>query len=188
MQIATVEEILENYDMEIYPVTVVKFLLNRRKILSFFKKASEDGFELKNNIKIDNSDCLDCKGKDFKCRQHTSIERILTAKSVLIDYDTQTLLCKNEIFKMVGNRLVIIYCPHFRLITGEITDVKCKKITPITIEDPTLTTLPNYKFNHFSSKNLMNRNLKCWFNDQFSILTQPFGSNRVFWSLLTNKR
>jgi len=187
-QIST-EKFIEGLGVEIYPITLVKFLLNKRRILSYFNKATSD--EIKVTYKVDSSDCSICKEKaseGFLCRQHTSIERVLSTNEVAYDLDTQTYLYKNEIFRMVGDKLVIVYCPHPKLITGEITDSKVRKINPITVVDPTLTGLPQYeKIKEYLSTHLMDKYLRCWFNNEFSIVTIPADRNRQDWCLVPNR-
>jgi hypothetical protein len=107
---------------------------------------------------------------------------------VVFDLDTNTYFYKNEIFRMVGNRLVIVYCPHTKLIMGDVSDEKVRKVIPITIEDPSITELPKYKnVRKILSSELMDRNMKCWFNNEFSIVTLPDDRNNSNWCLITNK-
>jgi len=191
MKRVSMEKIIEKLDVGVYPITIMKFLLNKKKILSYFAKAVNKDFEIRTKYKVDNLDCPSCKEKESEnilCRQHTSISRVLDAKSVAFDLDTNTYFCKNEIFRMVGNRLVIIYCPHPKLITGDITDSKVRKISPITIEDENLTELPNYEIvREFISSQLMEQYIKCWFNNEFSLVTIPEDRNFSNWCLTANK-
>jgi len=173
-----------------YPITLIKFLLNKRKILSYFNKAGTDKFQIRGyQYKIDHSDCNFCKEKEkinVLCRQHTSIERILTAKEVSLDLSTDTYFYKNEIFKFINNKLIIVYCPHPKLIQGDITDSKVRKISPTTIIDPSLKELPKYdKINQFNSDDLLSKNIKCWFNKNLSLVTYTIG-NCVEWCLIPN--
>ena len=132
--------------------------------------------------------CKEKKSEGMLCRQHTSIERVLKGNRVLYDLDTNVYFYKNEIFRMVGNKLVIVYCPHPKLISGEITDSKVRKINPITVEDENLTCLPAYdKVSEFISSSLMEQNLKCWFNYEFSLVTLPNDRNKADWCLVPNK-
>lgn len=191
MEQVSSEKFIEKLSVDIYPITIVKFLLNKRRILSYFKKATEENFEIRVKFKVDHSDCEVCKEKapdGVLCRQHTSIDRVLKANSVALDLDTNTYFYKNEIFRMVGKRLVIVYCPHPKLITGEITDSKVRKINPITIEDPDLLELPPYeKIKEFISSDLLDQNMRCWFNNEFSIVTLPADRNGQNWCLVPNK-
>jgi hypothetical protein len=185
------EKFIEKLGVEVYPITLVKFLLNKRRILTYFSKAADKDFELRIKYKVDHSDCEQCQSKadeGILCRQHTSIDRVLKAENVAYDFDTQTYFFRNEIFRMVGNRLVIVYCPHPKLITGEITDSKVRKINPITLEDETLTALPDYpSIKEFLSTDLLNRNMACWFNNEFTLVTLPEDGNASNWCLISNR-
>jgi hypothetical protein len=191
MEQVSTEKFIEKLGIDIYPITIVKFLLNKRRILSYFKKATEKNFEIRAKYFVDHSNCMSCKEKESEgvlCRQHTSINRVLTTNEVAYDLDTNTYFYKNEIFRMVGKKLVIVYCPHPKLITGEITDSKVRKINPITIEDPKLTDLPNYeKIKEFISSLLLDQYMRCWFNNEFSIVTIPVDRNGQNWCLVSNR-
>jgi len=191
MKVISAEKIVENLGVDVYPITIVKFLLNKRRILSYFEKAASKDFELRGTrYQIDNLDCKLCNEKKTEkvlCRQHTSINRILTATNVMFDLDTNTYLYKNEIFRMVGKRFVIVYCPHPKLITHPITDTKVRKINPITVEDPNLIEYPKYnKVVEFISSKFLDQNMQCWFNDEFSIITLPEDRNYSNWCLVSN--
>jgi len=178
-------------DCEIYPITIIKFLLNKRRILTFFQNAANEKFEIKAIYTLDNTSCEPCqlkKSEGILCRQHTSIDRVLNAKTVAYDLDTQVYIYKNEIFKQVGDKLVIVYCPHTKLITGEITDSKVRKVNPITIIDPKFTGLPTYTVKEFLSSQLMDQNLSCWFNNDFSLVTLPVDRNVQDFCLIPNKK
>lgn len=176
MKMIATEKFIENLRSSVYPITIVKFLLNRRRILNYFLTASRNGFSsVGTNYKIDHSDCPKCAEKvGMLCRQHTSIQRVLNAKHIAFDLDTNVFFYKNEIFRMVEDKLVIIYCPHPKLMVGQITDEKVRKINPITIQDPSFKGLDtNKKVNRFLSSELMGQNMKCWFNSEFHIVTIP---------------
>ena len=132
MRINSMEKFIEKLNCDVYPITIAKFLLNKRKILSYFSKAADKDFEIRGvKYSIDPSTCEVCKQKEpegILCRQHTSINRVLTADVIAFDLDTNTCFYKNEIFRFIGNRLVIVYCPHPKLIVDEITDSKVRKI------------------------------------------------------------
>jgi hypothetical protein len=185
------EKLIEKLDVNVYPITIVKFLLNRRKIMNYFEKAADSTFELKYTYTIDNTNCENCKpraSEGIACRQHTSIQRVLTSDQIIYDIDSNTCFFKNEIFRMVGNRLVIIYCPHPKLITGEITDSKVRKINPITVDDPAFKGLSPYPtIKQFMFSQLMEQPVRCWFNNDFSILTIPEDSTTSNWCLVPNK-
>jgi hypothetical protein len=191
MRKTSTEQFLEKLGIEVYPITIIKFLLNRRRILNYFELASQDNFKIQIKYTVDHSDCDLCnqkKDEGILCRQHTSIDRVLNTNSVVFDIDTNTYFVKNEIFRMVGNRLVIIYCPHPKLITGEITDKKVRKINPITIEDPNLHGLPQYEnVKEFMSLALMDKYMTCWFNYEFTLATIPDSRDKTDWCLLPNR-
>jgi len=191
MKQLSTEKFIEKMGCEVYPITIVKFLLNRRRILSYFEKAADSDFSIRLTYKVVQDDCDACKEKSSEgilCRQHTSIYRVLSTKSVLFDLDTNVYFYKNEIFRMVGDRLVIVYCPHPKLICGAVTDSKVRKINPITVQDENLKELPRYeKISEFISSGLMEQNMKCWFNHEFSIVTIPDDRNRCNWCLVPNK-
>ena len=188
------EKFIEKIEADVYPITIIKFLLNKRRILSYFNKSANKNFELRGTkYSLDNSDCEMCKQKESNtlfCRQHTSIFRVLNGENVAYDSDTGSYFLKNEIFKQIEDKLVIIYCPHpklIKIIGEEITDANVRKINPITIEDPKLV-FPNYKkIVSFSSNELLEQHMKCWFNDTFSIVTIPEDRNYSNWCLVPNK-
>jgi len=191
MKQLSMEKFLEKMGCEVYPITIIKFLLNKRRILSYFERAADPDFSIRVKYTTDYDSCEICKSKKDEgilCRQHTSIERVLTTNNVMFDLDTNTYFYKNEIFRMVGSQLVIVYCPHPKLISGEITDSKVRKINPITVEDASLVELPAYeKINEFISSTLMEQHMKCWFNYEFSIVTIPDDRNKSNWCLVPNK-
>jgi hypothetical protein len=191
MKQLSMEKFLEKIGCEVYPITIIKFLLNRRRILSYFERAADPDFDIRVTYTTDYENCEVCKEKKsdgILCRQHTSIERVLKTNGVLFDLDTNVYFFKNEIFRMVGNKLVIVYCPHPKLISGEITDSKVRKVNPITVEDANLVDLPAYdKISEFISSGLMEQNMKCWFNYEFSLVTLPEDRNKTNWCLVPNK-
>lgn len=192
-QIST-EKYIEKLGVDVYPITIIKFLLNKKRILSYFNRAENKNFELR-GIKylVDNSNCEMCnikKSEGVMCRQHTSIHRVLSGENVLFDNDTNTHFYKNEIFKKVGDRLVIVYCPHPKLIKTigeELTDINIRKVNPITIEASNLEMKEYIRVTTFSSNELLQMNMKCWFNDIFSIVTLPEDNNFSNWCLVPNK-
>jgi len=190
MKFVSAEKFIEKLGVEVYPITLVKFLLNKRKILYYFSKAADKGFEIRGiKYKLDSTDCDACKLRQdgVLCRQHTSIQRVKEADKVAFDIDTNIYFYKNEIFRMVGSRLVIVYCPHPKLISGDITDDKVRKVNPITIEDPEFK-LPNYReISKFVSSDLLDQSVRCWFNDSFSLMTIPEDRNSSNWCLVANK-
>ena len=193
MKIVSTEKFIEKLGIEVYPITIIKFLLNKRRILSYFNRASNKNFELRGTkYLLDNSNCEQCmlkKDQNILCRQHTSISRVMNGDNVGYDTDTGSYFFKNEIFKMVDSKLVIIYCPHpklIKIIGEELTDSNVRKVNPITIEDPNLK-LKDYKMVSFSSNDLLETNMKCWFNDLFSIVTIPEDRNFSNWCLIPNQ-
>lgn len=196
MKITSIEKIIENMKVSVYPVTVMKFLLNKRTILSYFELALSSNFEKRGvQYSLDNSNCVACQQKqkiekNMLCRQHTSIKRVLEADNVLFDLDTNVYLYKNEIFRVVGNKLIIVYCPHTKLIIRPITNAKVRKVSPITIEDPiVLQKLQEKKIKNssgFLSTKFLDQYMKCWFNEEFSIVSVPNDRDGVNWCLVSN--
>jgi len=191
MKVISAEQFTEKLEVDVYAITLIKFLLNKRRIMFYFNKAADSKFELRGfNYKVNQPDCKDCKDKSKNgvlCRQHTSIDRVLNADKVLYDLDTNVYMYKNEIFRMVGKRLVIIYCPHPTLIIPPITDEKVRRVKPITIEDPDFTKLPKYNSVHILSNDLISQHVKCWFSKEFSIMTLPEDRNFSNWCLIPNR-
>ncbi len=192
-QIST-EKFIERLGVDVYPITIIKFLLNRKRILSYFTKASKKDFQIKGTKYFqDNSNCEACKVKKDEgifCRQHTSLYRVLNGDNVAYDSDTGSYFYKNEVFKKVEEKLVIVYCPHPKLIEtiGETyTDLNVRKVNPITIDDPNLKMKDYKKVISFNSNDLLDSNMKCWFNNTFSIITIPEDRNFSNWCLVANK-
>jgi len=181
-----IEKVLKELciDKMVYPITMMKFLLNRDEILTYLKDISEEKINYV-PLSLNNIQCKECKSKIEKgmlCRKHTSVSRVLDATEVVFDMDTQLSIVKNEIFKVVEDKLVIIYCPHTKLIVGDMSNDKVKKIKYNVICD-------NFKLSkkntiNFSSKNLLNLELKCWVNKQFSMITIP--NKEYNWGLIPN--
>jgi len=183
------ESFITRIGAEVYPITLIKFLLNRKKILSYFYNVTKSEFVIKFAQTLTSADCKMCQNQtDSKqCRNHTSIKRVMEANSVLYDLDTNVYFYKNEIFKMMDNKLVIVYCPHPKMIVGTIDDVKVRKINPVTVVDPLLVELPHYKsIYNFHSLELMDESISCWFNRDFSIVTIPKDIDGHDWCLIPN--
>lgn len=190
MKILSLEKYIEKLGGEVYPITIMKFLLNKGRIQGYFRKASDPEYEIKYTYTIDNSDCDFCfkkRAEGILCRQHTSIDRVLNADNILLDIDTNTYFYKNEIFRLVDGKLVIIYCPHPKLISGDITDVKVRRVNPITVDDSTLPQELKYS-NVISimSSELLEQHVECWFNDTFTIVTIPEDRNKSNFCLVLN--
>jgi hypothetical protein len=187
-----VDHLIEELGMkELYPITIIKFLINRRAILNYFEKISSSTYKESYIYDLNIADCKWCNEKESSgvlCRNHTSIHRVLNAPEVAYDLDTNTYFYKNEIFRMIGNKLVIFYAPHPKLISGKITDDKVRKINRLVVEDPDLQQLPPFKsIYNFISSNMLDQYLKCWFNDEFSLLTIPYVRYGQNWALIPNK-
>jgi hypothetical protein len=176
---------------EVYPITLIKFLLVEKEIKRMLKRTKNHDTH---SIKIFkyNETCDVCKS-DKLCRHHTSIERILNAGNIGFDLNTEYYFFKNEIFKFVDNKILIVYCPHTKLITGEITEEKIKMVLPTSVENPFGSEKGYFqakerKINRFSSSTIMSDRLSCWFNSEFSIILKFFkASNKIEWCLITNK-
>ncbi len=189
MSTVSLERFVEKLEVDVYPIAIMKFLLNRGKILFYFSKAAEQGFELRGgNSSVTPENCELCKRNDgILCREHTSIDRVMTADKVCFDLDTNTYFYKNEIYRMVGDRLVIVYCPHTKLIKGGATDEKVRKLKPLTIENKDIK-IPDYKnIQHFLSTELMNKYMRCWFNNEFSIISIPRDREQSDFCLIPNR-
>lgn len=190
MRFTSTERYLEKYNTTVYPITLIKFILNRGQMLRYFKKAQSPSFN--KHFNIDPTGCMVCEHKKqsegVQCRPHTTIARMREmSDGWLYDIDTRVFLYRNEVFKRVTNSsgddlMVVIYCPHTKLISGKITDKKVRKLTPLTIkmdqeftyimdllEQQTPTDEPFTK-NCISSDALMEVKLGCWFNDEFTII------------------
>jgi len=177
---------------EVYPITIIKFLLNRQRILNYFKKVHSNNIQDSDKFTVDNSHCPACSNKSSQgqitCRPHSTIHRVLTATHVSLDVDSKCYFHKNEIFKFVDGKLVIFYCPHTKLIRGELTDSKVRKINYMLVEG--VSTIPNYEIKEFTTLPLLEQNMRCWFNETFSIVTTPSRSRDFsnFFLLLNKKR
>lgn len=192
-QIST-EKFIEKLGVEVYPITIIKFLLNKKRIMSYFNRAARKDFLLKGTKYFqDNSNCEACQTKKNDgvfCRQHTSLYRVLEGDNVAFDVDTGTYFYKNEIFKKVDQKLVIVYCPHPKLIEAigeQFTDLNVRKVNPITIDDPNLKMKDYKTIVNFNSNDLLDSYMKCWFNNTFSIVTIPEDRNFSNWCLVVNK-
>lgn len=191
MRFINIEEFIKKLECDVYPITFIKFVLNKNRILSYFEKASNKGNKIYGiQHSLNKSKCKKCiekKSLNIPCRQHSSIDRVLTSENVAYDLDTELYFYRNEIFKKLDNeRMVIVFCPHTKLITGQLTKDKVKKIIPITIDIPNIS-IPIYKNKiDFSSKQLFDLNLKCWFNTELSIITISEVENDSDFCLIPN--
>ena len=190
-----IEDMIKEAGVEVYPVTLLKFLLNKKKILFYFYKVGSPDFKFRGPVyTIDNKDCENChKTKHFFCRQHYSIYRIIQTQNydtIWKDTKTGLFFFKNEIFKHQGNRLIIVYVPHTKLIHEELTKDKVKKVYPITIIDPFIEEFKFlYPCKEFNSDDFYDKRISCWFNDEFTININPINKNdqKIFWNLTLNK-
>jgi len=191
MKVIATEKYIEKLGADVYPITIVKFLLNKKRILSYFKRVIENKQIEEEALNLDTVNCNDClknREQNILCRPHTSIHRVLDSENVAIDLDTNTYFYKNEIFKMIGNKLAIVYCPHTKLITNSITDSKIRKVNTSLFIDEKIQ-LPVFKtVNEFLSTTLLEQHMKCWFNDDFSIITIPNDRNYSNYCLVPNKK
>ena len=142
-------------------------------------------------IDSDSSKCDACinNQRGMLCRKHTSIKRVLDTHKMCYDEDTKVYLYMNEIFKVLDDKLAIVYTPHTKLIQGPITKYKVKKVSSLIT---TLNIEPNFQLrdvHSFQSKssNLSNMYIKCWFNDEFSLVTNPDSIDDISFCLVPNK-
>lgn len=189
MRFTSIERYLEKYNTTVYPITLLKYILNRGQIMRYFQKAQNPSFNKHFNIDSKGCEVCDHKKKEegVKCRPHTTIDRMREMNGGwLYDVDTEVFIYRNEVFKRVQNAkgedlLVIVYCPHTKLISGKITDKKVRKLTPLTIKmdqefldimSHVEERIPEDGFskNCISSEALMETKLGCWFNDEFTII------------------
>ena len=189
MDYLSLEMMIDRLDVDVYPITIMKYILNRGKILYYFSKAKEPNFVVKGNFSYDPTNCEKCKiDKSKICRDHTTIDRIFNSSNKIIrDLEMNVYLHMNEIFKVVNKKLVVIYCPHTKLIGGDITRKKIKMIRPITFEDERLTVLPEYgKQKDIMFNKLLNEHMGCWFNNEFTIISIPRNNEESDFCLVPN--
>lgn len=182
------ERLLVDPTTDVFPITLVKYLLNQDKILNFFNLINENNIE--ENPSFINSDSSVCEAcinnqRNMMCRKHTSIKRVMDSKIACFDEDTDIYLYMNEIFKRNNDRLAVIYAPHTKLIQGPITSYKVKKISSL-ITRVNDDVKPFEKVYRFKSSELSTLYMKCWFNDEFSLITNPEETGMSF-CLVPNK-
>lgn len=195
------DELRKDPTVDIFPVTLIKYLLNKNKITDFFEKVeqTEDITTLPSFIDFDSRLCDGCihNSRGMLCRKHTSINRIVNNKlfdimenQACVDSDTGIILYMNEMFKFVDNKLTIVYAPHTKLIQGGLTEHKIKKISSLsTIYDDLGDLFESIKYSNFtsfSSSELSNLFIKYWFNDEFSLITIP-NNDDIRFCLIPNK-
>lgn len=186
MKTTKMEHLLDDTQSEVYPITVAKFLLNKKRIKSFFATASKEGFDKIIDAEIENSEvCKDCiESKHDMCNFHQTVERIKNATTVLYDSEYDIYLYKNEIIKIINPELlVVIYCPHPSYIKSKLSDSKVRLVIPYTIK--------NVKFNFekavpFSIRAIEDLDLKVWFNHTFSMIVSKHDYNHSKWMLVPN--
>jgi len=191
MRLINIEDFIKKLECDVYPITFIKFVLNKDRILSYFEKASDSGNKIYGvQYSLDKSKCKKCiekKDLNIPCRQHSSIERVLNSENVAFDLDTGLYFYGNEIFKKLDNgRIVIVFCPHTKLISGQLTNDKVKKVIPITMDIPNVNIPSHKNKKDFSSKELFNLNLKCWFNTELSIITISNNNSELDFCLVPN--
>jgi len=179
------ESLLSRWDVDVFPITLVKYLLNKRKILTYFRMASNP--KNMSHISImstNNDDCKVCKSRQekgmTKCRNHTAIERVFDASKVIYDLDTEAYIIKNEIFKQVGDYLVIVHCPY--PLNVDLTDDTLRQVYPMTL-DISDTKLPNFEKIQILSTDLMDMNISCGINRHLDIITIPRDRHGTDWIL-----
>lgn len=199
MKAYSIEKFVEQTGLDgiVYPVTIMKFILNRGKYVRTISRLSNQGFGNMFKFKVNDPKCPSCiikkdnsENKSILCRQHTSIERVLTAEKVLVDEDTGYHFYKNEIFFPVGNNLVLFYCPHFKLLKPGFNSFDVLKSTLIVASDDNMdpqfaNKIPIKQL--FKSSEWINRRNSCWFNDEFTIINQYEGGVGSNFVLALNK-
>jgi len=175
------DELQKDPTRDIFPITLIKFLLNRKKIISFFDRIQQPEIKtLPSYIDFNHINCDACNNntRGMLCRKHTSIERVMNTHQACFDTDAGVFIYMNEIFKSDGSKLAIIYTPHTKLIQGQLTEYKVKKISTIsTYPDDKVDFQSRLEITPFSSNKLIDMHIKCWFNDEFSLITIPGETN-----------
>lgn len=171
---AKLEDVVQKSNLEVYPVTIVKLLLNRSKLIDLTEKTKDGKLEL--NTTYDSSNCEECSKRRKEnleiptCRYHTSISRVVNAEKVVYDVDTEFMMVNNEIFKFIGNKLFIAYCPHTKLVP-KYTEREVRHIK-IILSDYNYN-IPDYTYTQIDSSTFLSAAMKCWFNKDFDIITIP---------------
>jgi hypothetical protein len=171
-----------------YPVTILKYLLNLKKIESMIQKATDNILKME-SIPVSSDGCEECKNSNVGvCRPHTCIDRILDEKATaVIDSVNGVYMIKNEIFKPIGDdKLLVFYCPHTKLCTVY-NDKNIRKIDAYLF-DGAKDILPEYSdVQQINILELASNSVKIWFNPDFTITTQPQADRRVGYYLQPNK-
>jgi len=176
IQIEKLESMKKN---EIFPVTIAKFLINKKNILNFM------------NNDVDNIDdeegaakCSLCTTEKL-CRKHNSLQRIIESKPISKLVGTNLYFYMNEIFTYNPDTqiLKVIYCPHFKLIVGNpINTNKIKKISYFSFKVSLNLSDKNIKL--FS---LESNAYSCWFMDNLTLLILKVNKDLYKWFLTTQK-
>ena len=176
------EVVAREYNNIVFPITLAKFFLNKKKILKFHNDEKIKIFEK------DNAGCNECEktliANGKKCRNHTSIDRVLAAEDVLYDVVSGFFFSRNEIFKFDEEKKIwtIIYCPHTKLIIEPLNNKKVRKITMIKTDlEKTISSnkkdpekpLSIKNIIKFNSNELSQQSLLCWFNCELSLVLKP---------------
>lgn len=177
------EEYLNGLGVDVYAITLAKFVLCYDWLKNCLNRENKIRFN------INNSDCDICqKFPSGVCRQHRSIYRVLKCSDPLYISDLGFYLYKNEIFKIIDDKVIIVYCSHTKLIKDQITEKKVKKVMPITLQIQKGELFPDIKPKAtITSDELLDHNFSCWFNDTFTMLIDRNKDNKSVWSLILNK-
>jgi len=179
------EEYLSAINVDVYAITLVKFVLCYDWLKNCLTRENKIRFN------VNNSDCEICqKFPSGVCRQHRSIYRVLQCRDPLYIKDLDCYLFKNEIFKVMDNKVIIVYCSHTKLIKDQITEKKVKKVMPVTLElkNDEIMVFQNIKPKFtVTSAELFNHNFSCWFNEEFSMIINYNETGKTVWSLILNK-
>lgn len=170
MEVQLIEKILRDVPVNVYPVTIAKYLLNKKKINNFFESVlsgSKEDFK-RYIIDPDKSKCSFCT--NMTCRKHISIERVKHAvENEKVLKESNCFIYKNEIFTDPSEQwMAIVYCPHTKLIQNELTTAEIKKITLIVT--PGLGKSPQNTIPFSCDALLREGYLKFWMNNTFSII------------------
>lgn len=183
------ERLLVDPTADVFPITLVKYLLNKDKILNFFNKLKLENIKDDTAyIDSDNSQCDACinNTRGMSCRKHTSIDRVANTSKTCYDEDFDVYLFMNEIYRRYNDRLVIVYTPHTKLIQGPITKYKVKKISTLITDN--VPVAPMVDVFNFKSSDISNLYIKCWFNNEFSLVIDPEKiNNDTSFCLIPNK-
>jgi hypothetical protein len=173
------EKLVEELQVEVFPVTIGKFLLNRRKI----SRALQDPRYI---INIDPKECSDCT-PERECRKHNCIRRITKEVKKCLVFTEPNLFpkkiyfFKNEIYLYEDGLWRVVYCPHTKLIQGKLTDSKIRKITTFGFRgDPPAEPVEEVQFNFL---HLLTQKISFWFNNQFTLVLVPNNMERSDWYL-----